>query len=350
MKTFRFLSGLSAVLAAISSASAGVYQQDFEIDSTASWTVNTGPSDFAADFFFDYAAIGIPAAPGGTGTRGMKLQANLTNATFSGMSVSPTGESFTGDYTVSFDWWASFNGPFPVGGSGSTNLSTFGIGTAGTTPQWPGGVQDSVWFGGTGDGNSSFDWRAYSTAAPTGYPDGDPVFPYPSRNASDPYFDEFGNNTAPQAHLDLFPQQTGVTMMGSAGIEWHLVTIEKTGTTVIWRVDGLLMATIDLTTVTLGGNNIFFGHSDINTTSSNDPEDVNLLFTLIDNISVSGEPICTGDVDGDGDVDLSDLAILLANYGMQSGATLADGDLDGDEDVDLSDLALLLANFGTICQ
>ncbi len=54
-----------------------------------------------------------------------------------------------------------------------------------------------------------------------------------------------------------------------------------------------------------------------------------------------------GDLDGDGDVDLSDLAGLLSNYGMTSGAVPEDGDLDGDGDVDLSDLAALLANYGT---
>jgi predicted outer membrane repeat protein len=58
-----------------------------------------------------------------------------------------------------------------------------------------------------------------------------------------------------------------------------------------------------------------------------------------------GAPI-PGDLDGDGDVDLSDLAQLLSNYGMTEGATYEDGDLDGDGDVDLSDLAGLLANYG----
>jgi hypothetical protein len=289
MKTIFLAFALSASIG-VAPAIAGVYDQDFEIDSTASWTVNNGPSDFAANFFFDYGAIGIPAAPSGAGTRGMKLQANLTNGVFSGMSASPTGQTFTGDYTVSFDWWASFNGPFPVGGSGSTNLSTFGIGTAATTPQWAGGVQDSVWFAGTGDGNSSADWRAYSSAAGTSYPDGSPVYAFATRNHNDPYFAGFGLNTAPPAHLALFPQQSGTTLIGSAGIEWHQVTITKTGNTAVWRVDGLLMATIDLTTVTLGGSNIFFGHSDTNTTSSTDPLDADLIFTLIDNISVVPEP------------------------------------------------------------
>lgn len=54
-----------------------------------------------------------------------------------------------------------------------------------------------------------------------------------------------------------------------------------------------------------------------------------------------------GDLDGDVDVDLSDLAQLLAHYGTQSGATYWMGDLDGDEDVDLSDLAVLLAWYRT---
>ena len=56
-----------------------------------------------------------------------------------------------------------------------------------------------------------------------------------------------------------------------------------------------------------------------------------------------------GDLDADGTVGLSDLAILLANYGATSGATYADGDLDGDGDVDLADLAALLAVYGTSC-
>lgn len=53
------------------------------------------------------------------------------------------------------------------------------------------------------------------------------------------------------------------------------------------------------------------------------------------------------DAQGDGDVDLSDLAIVLANFGTQDGATQALGDTDTDGDVDLQDLASVLADFGT---
>lgn len=56
-----------------------------------------------------------------------------------------------------------------------------------------------------------------------------------------------------------------------------------------------------------------------------------------------------GDITGDGAVDLTDLAIVLANYGVPSGAAYEDGDLDGDGDVDLADLAIVLAAYGTAC-
>ena len=56
---------------------------------------------------------------------------------------------------------------------------------------------------------------------------------------------------------------------------------------------------------------------------------------------------CLGDLDGDNDVDLTDLSLLLSAFGA-SGAGLA-GDLDGDLDVDLTDLSLMLAAFGQPC-
>jgi hypothetical protein len=274
-----------------------LYSDNFDVDSTANWTMNGGPSDEAVDYYFDYNTVGIPAAPnsGGT-TRGVKMQANQSSGVFGGMSVSPTGQSFAGYYQVAFDWWGNINGPFPVGGSGSTQLSTFGIDTSGTVAQWPGGTQDSIWFGATVDGNSSSDWRAYSPVAAglSSYVDASPVYAAAgtgNRNSSHAYYASFGTNTAPAAQLALYAQQTGTTLVGSAGMEWHQVVIKKYGTNVTWTVDGTLIATVPVADDTkLTGNNIFFGHSDTNTGSSTDPNDVNLLFTLIDNVVVTAVP------------------------------------------------------------
>jgi len=67
-------------------------------------------------------------------------------------------------------------------------------------------------------------------------------------------------------------------------------------------------------------------------------------------IGVNVEPApCLGDLDADLDVDLADLSVQLAHYGLASGAAYADGDLDGDGDVDLADLAVMLSVFGAPC-
>lgn len=55
------------------------------------------------------------------------------------------------------------------------------------------------------------------------------------------------------------------------------------------------------------------------------------------------------DLNGDGEVSIADLAILLSNFGSASGMGHDQGDLDGDTDVDISDLALLLSEFGQTC-
>ena len=71
------------------------------------------------------------------------------------------------------------------------------------------------------------------------------------------------------------------------------------------------------------------------------------ILAQFDNVELSD--FCLGDLDGNGQVGLSDLAQLLANYGTTSGAAYEDGDLDEDGDVDLSDLAALLGVYGTVC-
>ena len=64
--------------------------------------------------------------------------------------------------------------------------------------------------------------------------------------------------------------------------------------------------------------------------------------------TVWATPILTGDLDGDFDIDLADLQILLSNYGS-TGATPQQGDLTGDTLIDLADLQMLLSAYGLSC-
>ncbi len=252
-----------------STAQTQVYSENFDVDPTANWTVNTlgtGVSD--ANFFFDYSTAGIPSAPnsGGT-TRGLRLRANqdATLQSFpSGVSVSPNGQSFAGDYEVRFDMWLNFNGPAPGGGSGSTQITGAGIGTAGTSAQIAGqGAVDSIFVGSSGEGGSSVDYRAYSPLNSAGYTPAQGVFAAgtqsTARNNTDPYYASFGGATAPAAQVTLYPQQTGATAAGAPGWAWRDVRMFKNGNTLTWSIDGKLLATVDTTTAgTLGGGNILF--------------------------------------------------------------------------------------------
>ena len=286
--------GLALVSALPFAASAQLYSENFDVDHTANWTVNNGPSDFNAGFFFDYSTLGISSAPNSVGgtTRGLRLMANQSNGIFSGLSVSPNGQSFSGDYVLTADVWMNFNGPAPVGGSGSTQIGGLGIGTSGTFANWP-RFADGVYFMATGDGNSSADYRAYSPVAVGSYADNSGVYAAGtqtgSRNASDPYYAGFGSNTAPPAQVALFPQQTGTSLIGSQAWEWHEYRVTKTGNVITWHIDGLLIATVDASSFSLGGGNIMLNHSDINATSSTDPNDF-LICTIFDNVSVVPEP------------------------------------------------------------
>jgi len=59
---------------------------------------------------------------------------------------------------------------------------------------------------------------------------------------------------------------------------------------------------------------------------------------------------CYADIQGDDCVvNLNDLAKLVGGYGTTTGAVHDDGDLDGDGDIDLSDLAALLGMYGDDC-
>jgi hypothetical protein len=77
---------------------------------------------------------------------------------------------------------------------------------------------------------------------------------------------------------------------------WHEVLLKKTGNTVTYSIDGLLIATMDLAVCgPLGGGKIGFSHFDINATASVDPNAPALAFSLVDNVCVTD--LCLGDTE-----------------------------------------------------
>lgn len=299
MQTRRILGvTIGATLIATGAVAQPLFSDDFDSDHTANWTINNGPTDSNVDVFFDYSTLGIPSAPrsvGGT-TRGMRFLVNQSNGIFGGVSASPIGQSFSGDYKVTADVWLNFIGPAPAGGSGTTQVAGMGVMTAGTTPQWPGGTQDSVYFMTTLDGGSSADWRAYSPAAPTSYIDGDPVYFATTRNSSNAYYSVFGGGTPPAAQTALWASQTGAAQAGCIAFAWHEMLITKTGNQILFTVKNpangvsLNIARVDVTGMAgLGGSNIVLAMSDTNSGSSTDPNDF-LNAAIFDNVRVVPEP------------------------------------------------------------
>lgn len=293
MKTKSLLSYLGGAIFALPALSFGqiLFEENFDSDTSASWTANVS-GQAEAVFGFDYSSKGIPSAPSGTGTNGLFMRANWDAASGGGISISPTGLSFTGDFRLTFDAWGNFHGGgnLASGGTGSTQINGYGIGTAGNTPQWGGGTHDSLHFGTTADGWAAQDYRVYTPAGLAA--DGSTVYAAEgtgNRNDTHDYYQGIGGKEAPAAQLAISSDQAGATRPGAAGMAWREIEIVKLGDTVTWSMDGLLLATVDnYSSLGLGGDNILFSHYDINTFSATDPD--GMLFSLVDNARVEVIP------------------------------------------------------------
>jgi hypothetical protein len=271
-----------------------LFVDDFETNSSTRWTVNESSSDTRVTFNYNYAADGIPLAPhsAADGTNGVKLEANLKLGTVAAVSISPTGQSFTGDYRLHFDLWINVNGPFPGGGAGSTESLPAGIGTAGDRVEWggPGATADGYWFavdgdGGVSDTSTTFgDYAAYSGTSlqSTGSEVYDAGRDATARGAGDAYYLAAipGGASAPASQQSKYPQQSGALNPGPAGLAWHDVIISRRGGTVEWSMDGVRLAHMPAAP---SPGNVFVGFWDPFASLSNN---TNLSFGLVDNLRV----------------------------------------------------------------
>jgi hypothetical protein len=317
------LMGLAlSTFSARGASAATLYSATFDNAADISgWTVNKAPAASAANqgaiTGFDYSAFGIPPAPGSATTLGMRLRANVPGGdaapvtarpagATSGLSVSPTGQNFGSVYTATFYAWSNFNGAANASGladngasEGGTNNVMFALGTSGTVPLVVGnttlvtdGQMDGVGFATTGDGGITNDYRIYPKSG-TITPAGANYAAGSTANTNAYYANAFPSQSAPAIQQtlstaeyggDASNTQAGSTQAGAFGFAWHKVVIGSDGTTAAWFIDDVPIANLNISSITMGGNNIAFGQSDVNTSTTRHPS---LLFTVFDNLVVT---------------------------------------------------------------
>ncbi len=273
-----------------------LFFDDFDANTSGNWAINRSSTDSRATFNYNYAPYGIPSAPNSVSntTRGLKLEANVSLGVPAAISLSPIGQTATGDFRLRFDLWLNQNGPFPAGGVGSSQHATAGIGTAGNRVLWTaaGSTADGFWFATDGEGQASdtsttslndfgaFSGTTYHTAASGIYSAGTGSDSRGNNNAY--YAATFpAGPTAPSVQQSTYAQQSGGLAVGSIGFAWRDVIISKTGGTVEWFIDGLRMATITGATTT--ADNISIGLWDYFASLS---DNTNLSFCIFDNVRV----------------------------------------------------------------
>jgi len=271
-----------------------LFADEFESDSSSIWTINRSSADTRVTFSYDYSSEGIPPAPNSTNgtTRGVRFDANMTNGVRAAISISPTGKQFSGDYQLHFDLWMNANGPFPLGGSGSAQFITAGLGTSGDRAQWTNSssTADGFWFSVNGEGNPTGSAAAFQdfsamngTVAMNGasgvYAAGTTGGPRDSTNAY--YAATFPGQTPPLFQQTNYPNQHGTLENGTIGFKWRDVIISRRGGDIEWRIDGLRIALF--TNVKLTSSNIFVGYWDhFNSISDN----IAMSFGVVDNLRV----------------------------------------------------------------
>lgn len=149
----------------------------------------------------------------------------------------------------------------------------------------------------------------------------------------------YTNNFGADPNNDLFK----IYVSNNGGTNWTLVETVGPQTSAGWNVHTFRVGNFVTPTANV---KLRFEASDLN---SGSVVEAAVDAVILSNLICEDPNPCFGDLDGDDDVDLADLAQLLGHYGM-SGATYEQGDLDEDGDVDLSDLAALLSVYGTVCE
>ena len=301
-----FAAALFGLLASTPGLSAAVvvYSDDFNFSVTSANydTVTTDATSSFATFAYDYSVMGIPSAPNTSdgSTKGLRLDANFSAPNAAEAITLYKKGIHTGDYSVKFDAWLNVNGPFPDGGSGSTNYLTAGVGGSNSVNNFVANTGFGGWTAVNGENGSGIDYRLYKDATLQGVASGQYAAGTAAnaRNGLNGYYDALGSvnvsNLPVQGANNGGPaQQNGTSFAGSFGMAWHeveLVVDDDGGTggntpLVKWFIDGLLIGSLD---GGVDGNfastgQVALGYSDPTANGSDNPP---LSFALIDNLTI----------------------------------------------------------------
>ncbi len=335
----------SSLFVAQSTHGAALFEDTFDSDSSANWSVLTGyyadsvTNDYTAEFAFDYSQqtykryaadnqtfeeYPIPPAPNSDGTtRGLKITVNNNDDLAERFAVNlyPKGQNFSGNYVLKFDLWMNYNGP-AEGGSGSTEHFMAGINHSGDIMNWhsfvigftnaaavPGALtpgvgasaSDGIWVATTDEGGAAIDGRVVfgTTNGPGTYYSATAI---PEVGASPDtlsgFADRDGDGSPDNSDLDLylarnvFPQPKFETA-GAPGKRWVEMEISQVDGVITWKADGKVLVQVTNPTSYTAGD-IMIGYMDI-FTSIADPREEN--FVIFDNVRV--EPVRTVVVDTD---------------------------------------------------
>ncbi|HQY87145.1 MAG TPA: PEP-CTERM sorting domain-containing protein [Tepidisphaeraceae bacterium] len=263
--------------------------------------VSTDPTSSYPTYGYDYSAFGIPSAPnsGDASTLGLRLDANFfAPAAAEGVTLH-TLDSYSGDYVVKFDAWLNCNGPFPDGGTGSTNYLTAGVGGNGVTNNFVANTGHGGWTAVNPECGSGVDYRLYNDdllqgVATAQYAAGTAAN---ARNGLNGYYNQFGtidvSNMPVQGVNNGGPaQQSGTSFAGSFGMDWHVVQLivdDNGGTngeaSMTWMIDNLVIGTLDAGLDAFDAvGAVTLGYSDPTTNQSDNPP---FTFALFDNLSIT---------------------------------------------------------------
>lgn len=263
-----------------------------DLDDGTNWSI-VADDDTSHEFGFDYSRFGIPAAPNGTGTTGLRMAANIAAGAGAVISASPDNVDLSGQYSVQFDMWINFNT------SGGT--TEFGGGFVGFDPS--AGPRSGAGILADSDGDSARDFRLYKDTNEQ-FVEGGMYNPELTINNGglangadlDPLLlAKFPGQETPAAQGDAAvfdPTNTIVTAAdGTLGFAWHemVFNVDSDAGTAEFMIDGFTIGTIDSNVgdaVGLTGG-FALSHADLFSSVASKPE---FAFTVFDNVSVSQVP------------------------------------------------------------